>query len=69
MKRKRRGERADVNTHFGNGRSYCDSFIILHNGEVRARGTLSELREQFGMKDAALDDLYLELTKEDAGHE
>ncbi|MCI4170849.1 ABC transporter ATP-binding protein, partial [Bacillus spizizenii] len=28
-----------------------------------------ELREQFGMKDAALDDLYLELTKEEAGHE
>lgn len=48
---------------------YCDAFIILHNGEVRASGTLEELREQFGMEDAALDDLYIELTKEDAGHE
>ncbi len=48
---------------------YCDAFIILHNGEVRASGTLEELREQFGMEDATLDDLYIELTKEDAGHE
>lgn len=44
---------------------YCDRFIILHNGSVRAQGTLAELREQFNMQDANLDDLYIQLTKEE----
>lgn len=44
---------------------YCDRFIILHNGEIRAIGTLDELREQFQMNGATLDDIYLQLTKED----
>ncbi|WP_243291453.1 ABC transporter ATP-binding protein [Bacillus sp. FJAT-47783] len=43
---------------------YCDSFIILHNGEIRAKGSLKELQEQFGMQNATLDDLYIQLTKE-----
>ncbi|SFD36962.1 ABC-2 type transport system ATP-binding protein [Lentibacillus persicus] len=44
----------------------CDRFIILHEGEIRAIGTLDELREKFDMPRAALDDLYVELTKEDS---
>ncbi|OEH92397.1 ABC transporter ATP-binding protein [Bacillus solimangrovi] len=44
---------------------YCDKFVILHEGQIRAKGTLEELKEQFGMPDATLDDLYLQLTKED----
>lgn len=44
---------------------YCDRFVILHEGKVRAQGTLKELREQFAMKDATLDDLYIQLTKEE----
>nr|WP_263328412.1 ABC transporter ATP-binding protein [Neobacillus sp. Marseille-Q6967] len=44
---------------------YCDRFVILHNGKVRAKGTLSELREQFSMPGASLDDLYIQLTKEE----
>lgn len=44
---------------------YCDRFVILHNGEVRAQGTLEELREQFSMQGATLDDLYIQLTKEE----
>ncbi|MEK3887521.1 ABC transporter ATP-binding protein [Bacillus sp. FSL K6-3431] len=44
---------------------YCDGFIILHNGEVRAKGTLTELQEEFGMQGASLDDIYIQLTKED----
>ncbi|WP_010529874.1 ABC transporter ATP-binding protein [Lentibacillus jeotgali] len=43
----------------------CDRFIILHEGEIRAVGTLEELRRDFNMPEAALDDLYVELTKED----
>ncbi|PLT33799.1 ABC transporter ATP-binding protein [Bacillus sp. V5-8f] len=44
---------------------YCDSFIILHNGEIKAKGNLKELQEQFSMPGATLDDLYIQLTKED----
>lgn len=45
---------------------YCDSFIILHEGEVRAQGTLDELRVQFSMPGATLDDIYIQLTKEES---
>ena len=48
---------------------YCDSFIILHNGEIRAKGNLEQLREQFSMPGATLDDLYIQLTKEENSHE
>lgn len=44
---------------------YCDRFVILHEGKVRAKGTLEELREQFSMPGASLDDLYIQLTKEE----
>jgi ABC-2 type transport system ATP-binding protein len=44
---------------------YCDRFIILHEGKIRAKGTLTELRIQFNMPEASLDDLYIQLTKEE----
>jgi ABC-2 type transport system ATP-binding protein len=44
---------------------YCDRFVILHEGAVRAKGTLKELQTQFGMPGATLDDLYIQLTKEE----
>lgn len=44
---------------------YCDSFIILHHGQVVAKGSLQDLRQQFSMPGASLDDLYIELTKEE----
>jgi len=44
---------------------YCDRFVILHHGQVLAKGTLEQLRDQFNMKDANLDDIYVQLTKED----
>ncbi|MEC5423690.1 ABC transporter ATP-binding protein [Virgibacillus sp. C22-A2] len=47
---------------------YCDRFIILHDGAIRAMGTLEELRESFNMPGAALDDLYVALTKEEDNH-
>ncbi|MFB4163747.1 ABC transporter ATP-binding protein [Alteribacillus sp. JSM 102045] len=42
---------------------YCDRFILLHEGHIHLNGTLTELREQAGMADANLDDLYIEVTK------
>ncbi|WP_033580643.1 ABC transporter ATP-binding protein [Priestia aryabhattai] len=44
---------------------YCDKFVILHNGEVRAQGTLKDLQEEFQMRNATLDEIYIELTKEE----
>lgn len=44
---------------------YCDKFILMHEGQVKAYGNLEELRKQFQMPKATLDDLYIALTKED----
>ncbi|KAA0547532.1 ABC transporter ATP-binding protein [Bacillus sp. BGMRC 2118] len=43
---------------------YCDTFVILHEGKVRAKGTLSELQTEFQMPGSTLDDIYIALTKE-----
>ncbi|MCM3026126.1 ABC transporter ATP-binding protein [Bacillus safensis] len=64
---KKSGASVLMSTHIlATAERYCDCFIILHEGEIRAKGTLTELREQFNMRDATLDDLYLELTKEES---
>jgi len=46
---------------------FCDSFVVLHNGQVRAKGTIEELRAEFGMPESSLDDIYIALTKQDEG--
>ncbi|QTC42024.1 ABC transporter ATP-binding protein [Bacillus sp. V3] len=48
---------------------YCDSFIILHEGRIRAKGTLKELQTEFSMRGATLDDIYIQLTKEESDDE
>ncbi|WP_088815419.1 MULTISPECIES: ABC transporter ATP-binding protein [Listeria] len=59
-----------MSTHIlATAEKYCDSFIILHHGEVRAEGTLQELQEQFGMSGASLDEIYVQLTKEEDNNE
>ena len=42
---------------------YCDRFIILDQGKVVAFGNLDELREQTGLYDRTLDDIYIHVTK------
>lgn len=65
-KMKENGAGILMSTHIlATAERYCDRFIILHEGEVRAKGTLEELREQFSMPNATLDDLYIQLTKEE----
>lgn len=39
-------------------------FVILHQGQVRAQGTLADLQAVFGDASASLNDIYLALTKE-----
>lgn len=55
-----------MSTHIlATAEKYCDQFIILHEGQVRAKGTLDDLRKQFAMPEASLDELYIQLTKEE----
>ncbi|WP_077603310.1 ABC transporter ATP-binding protein [Oceanobacillus sojae] len=63
---KQQGAGVLMSTHIlATAERYCDRFIILHDGKLRAEGTLGELRGEFQMPDATLDDLYVQLTKED----
>jgi len=65
-KMKENGAGILMSTHIlSTAEKYCDRFIILHEGKVRAKGTLEELRKEFSMPNASLDDLYIQLTKED----
>jgi ABC-2 type transport system ATP-binding protein len=63
---KKNGAGILMSTHIlATAERYCDSFIILHEGKIRAKGTLLELQQEFGMPGATLDDIYIELTKEE----
>lgn len=64
---KAKGAGVLMSTHIlATAERYCDRFIIIHEGCIRANGTLAELRNEFDMPHATLDDLYLKLTKEDS---
>ncbi|MCM3796323.1 ABC transporter ATP-binding protein [Priestia megaterium] len=63
---KKQGAGILMSTHIlATAERYCDKFVILHNGEVRAQGTLKDLQEEFQMCNATLDEIYIELTKEE----
>ena len=52
-----------MSTHIlATAEKYCDNFIIIHEGKIVASGKLSDLRKEFNMPDASLDEIYLALT-------
>ncbi|MGK0551162.1 ABC transporter ATP-binding protein [Enterococcus faecalis] len=54
-----------MSTHIlATAEKYCDRFVVLHEGQIRAAGSMAELRAQFDLPDSSLDDIYLALTKE-----
>ncbi|MEX2784392.1 ABC transporter ATP-binding protein [Streptococcus sp. H49] len=62
---KAKGKSILMSTHvLDSAEKMCDRFVILHKGEVRASGSLSELRRQFGDEKASLNAIYMALTKE-----
>ena len=64
---KKKGKSILMSTHvLDSAEKMCDSFVILHKGQVRAKGSLTELRTKFQMPDASLNDIYLALTEEAA---
>ena len=63
---KQKGKSILMSTHvLDSAEKMCDAFVILHKGEVRAKGNLPQLREAFDMPEASLNDIYLALTKEE----
>ena len=63
---KQKGKSILMSTHvLDSAEKMCDAFVILHKGEVRAKGNLLQLREAFDMPEASLNDIYLALTKEE----
>jgi ABC-2 type transport system ATP-binding protein len=62
---KEQGAGVLMSTHIlATAEKYCDRFIILHKGRIKAQGTLEELRRITGMPHHSLDDLYLQLVEE-----
>ncbi|ENI1053962.1 TPA: ABC transporter ATP-binding protein [Listeria monocytogenes] len=59
-----------MSTHIlATAEKYCDTFIIIHQGEIRAEGTLKDLQTNFEMPGASLDEIYIQLTKEEEDDE
>lgn len=55
-----------MSTHIlSTAQKYCDRFVIMHDGRIKAQGTLEELRALCGLHEASLDELYLALIEED----
>ncbi|HFH9925607.1 TPA: ABC transporter ATP-binding protein [Streptococcus suis] len=64
-KEKAKGTSILMSTHvLDSAEKMCDSFVILHQGQVRATGNLEELQHAFNMKGASLNEIYLALTQE-----
>ncbi|MCZ0703306.1 ABC-2 type transport system ATP-binding protein [Natronobacillus azotifigens] len=67
VQQKNNGAGILMSTHIlATAEQYCDRLVILHEGKIRAQGTLKELRNQFNHHNASLDDLYFQLTKEES---
>ena len=63
--KKRDGASILMSTHIlSTAEKHCDRIILLHEGRVRAQGTMDDLRKAFHMPTATLDDLYIAMTKE-----
>ena len=64
--KKKEGVAVLMSTHvLDTAQRYCDRFVLLANGQVRAHGTLAELREQADRPDESLDEIYLGLARDD----
>ncbi|MFC4353566.1 ABC transporter ATP-binding protein [Chryseomicrobium palamuruense] len=64
-KRKRADAGILMTTHvLTTAEKYCDKLILLHEGQIRAYGTMDDLRAALQMPGASLDDLYIAMTEE-----
>jgi len=66
-KMKEEGAGILMSTHIlATAERYCDRIIILHEGKIKCAGTMEELKQEFQMPHATLDDIYIRLTKEES---
>lgn len=64
--RKKRGASILMSTHvLDTAQRYCDRFVLLHAGQVKTEGTLSELRTALPEAGESLNDIYLSMTQVD----
>ncbi|MBB1080078.1 ABC transporter ATP-binding protein [Limosilactobacillus sp. STM2_1] len=64
--KKKEGVAVLMSTHvLDTAQRYCDRFVLLANGKVRAHGTLEELRTAGDYAGESLDEIYLHLAKGD----
>ncbi|KRM87971.1 ABC transporter ATP-binding protein [Lacticaseibacillus thailandensis] len=62
---KARGAAVLMSTHvLATAQEYADGFVLLRDGQVRAQGSLSALRDEFNLPNASLDDIYMAMTQE-----
>ena len=53
-----------MSTHvLSTAEKYCDRFVMIDQGSLKAKGTLAELRNLYGDKEASLADIYLGMTE------
>ncbi|MBF0779707.1 MULTISPECIES: ABC transporter ATP-binding protein [unclassified Granulicatella] len=58
--KKQKGSGILMSTHvLSTAERKCDRFILMHEGTIRAEGNLEQLRQQFNMPEATLDDIYI----------
>ncbi|WP_283678290.1 ABC transporter ATP-binding protein [Lentilactobacillus sp. Marseille-Q4993] len=63
--RKKQGASILMSTHvLDTAQRYCDRFVLLHDGQVRTEGTLSELKAEFPEAGDSLNDIYLSLARQ-----
>ena len=66
LQEKKKGHSILMSTHvLSNAEKICDSFVILHNGQIFAKGTIEELSQQFQLEDADLDTIYRYVSQEE----
>ena len=66
LERKALGNSILMSTHvLQNAENICDSFVILHNGIVYAKGTTAELAQQFNLPGADLEQIYRFVAQEE----
>ena len=54
-----------MSTHIlSTAEKHCDRLVVLHEGELRASGTMTDLRSEFSLPTGSLDDIYIRLTQE-----
>lgn len=63
QEKKEAGAAILMSTHvLDTAEKYCDRFVVLHEGEVKAKGDLQTLKEEVTVDEQSLEEIYFALT-------